>query len=81
MQSPITTHLQATKRVIHYVRCTLTHGVHLSCGLLTLSAFTDANWVGDPFDRKSTTGFIVFLGSNPISLVIYEANHGFQVLH
>jgi len=67
MQSPTTTHLQAAKRVIHYVRCTLTHGVHLSCGPLTLFAFIDANWVGDPFDRKSTTGFIVFLGSNPIS--------------
>lgn len=40
MQSPITTHLEAAKRVLHYVRGTLTHGVHLSHGPLTLSAFT-----------------------------------------
>ena len=67
MQSPTTTHSQATKRVIRYVRVTLTHGVHLSHGPLTLFAFTDADWVEDPFDKKSTTSFLVFLGSNPIS--------------
>ncbi|CAN6585341.1 unnamed protein product [Malus baccata var. baccata] len=27
----------------------------------------DADWAGDPNDRRSTSGFIVFLGSNPIS--------------
>uniref|UniRef100_A0A6N2L008 Myb/SANT-like domain-containing protein n=1 Tax=Salix viminalis TaxID=40686 RepID=A0A6N2L008_SALVM len=27
----------------------------------------DVDWVGDPNDRRSTTGLVVFLGSNPIS--------------
>jgi hypothetical protein len=32
-----------------------------------LQAFTDADWTGCPDDRKSTTGFAIFLGSNLLS--------------
>ena len=67
MQFPTTAHLEAAKRVLRYVKGTLSHGIYFSRGPLTLTAFTDADWAGDPFDRKSTTGFMVFLGSNPIS--------------
>ena len=67
MQFPTTTYLEVAKRVLKYVRGTLSHGIYFSLGPLTLTAFTDVDWVGDPFDRKSTTGFMVFLGPNPIS--------------
>nr|XP_028952439.1 uncharacterized protein LOC114822278 [Malus domestica] len=30
-------------------------------------AFSDADWAGDPNDRRSTTGLMVFLGNKPIS--------------
>lgn len=43
------------------------HGLLYKPGLLHLSAFTDADWAGDPTDRRSTSGFCVFLGSNPIT--------------
>ena len=66
MQHPTTTHLEAAKRVLHYVRGTLHFGIHLSPGPLTLSAFSNVDWAGDPSDRKSTTGLLVFLGSNPV---------------
>ena len=36
-------------------------------GPLELTAYTDADWAGDPFDRRSTSGSCVFLGPNPIS--------------
>jgi histone deacetylase 1/2 len=32
-----------------------------------VSAFSDADWVGCPDDRRSTRGFVVFLGPNLIS--------------
>ncbi|KAM1050774.1 hypothetical protein ACFX1Q_032452 [Malus domestica] len=34
---------------------------------MSLKAYTDADWAGDPNDRRSTTGFVIFLVSNPIS--------------
>ena len=67
MQHPTTSHLEVAKRVLHYVRGTLHFGIHFAPGPLTFSAFSDADWVGDPTGRKSTTGQLVFLGSSPIS--------------
>ena len=34
---------------------------------LSLSAFSDSKWAGDPFDRRSITGYMVYLGYNPIT--------------
>ena len=67
MHTPTTTHLEAAKRVLRYIRGSFIHGFHFSPSLLTLSTFTDANWARDSSDRKSTIGFFVFMGSNPIS--------------
>ena len=67
MHTPTTTHLEATKRVLRYIRGTFINGIHFPPSLLTLSTFTDADWAREPSDRNSTTGFFVFLGSNPIS--------------
>jgi hypothetical protein len=45
----------------------------LSCGLLRLSsastlvAYTDADWKGCSDMRRSTSGYVVFLGSNLVS--------------
>uniref|UniRef100_A0A2N9HA75 Reverse transcriptase Ty1/copia-type domain-containing protein n=1 Tax=Fagus sylvatica TaxID=28930 RepID=A0A2N9HA75_FAGSY len=47
--------------------CTLDRGILFQPGPFTLTAFTDADWVGDPCDRRSTSGIIVFLGNNPIT--------------
>ena len=66
MNPPTTSHLEAAKRVLHYVRGTLHFGIHLAPGPLTFSAFSDADWARDPTDRKSTTGMLVFFGSSPI---------------
>ena len=49
------------------MRGTLHFGIHIDPGPITLSTFLDADLVGDPSDRKSTTGILVFLGSSPIS--------------
>ena len=73
MQHPTTSHFNAAKQVLRYVRGTLHFGIHIDPGPITLSAFSDADWAGDPSDRKSTTGILVFLGlprSNPQSLVL-----------
>jgi len=48
---------------------TIPYGLCLHCcSQLKLQAFVDAGWGSDLDDRKSTTGFVVFLGTNLISL-------------
>jgi histone deacetylase 1/2 len=56
------------KRILRYVCHTSTYGLHLrsaSSGLL--SAFSDADWAGNPDDRRSTGGHAIFFGPNLIA--------------
>uniref|UniRef100_A0A2N9FUI2 Integrase catalytic domain-containing protein n=1 Tax=Fagus sylvatica TaxID=28930 RepID=A0A2N9FUI2_FAGSY len=48
-------------------RGTFNHGIEFTPGPLSLSAYTDADWAGDPDDRRSTSGFLVYLGHNAIT--------------
>jgi hypothetical protein len=57
----------AAKRILRYLKGTLHLGISFKLGPLTLSAFTDADWAGDPDDRRSTSGLLVYLGPNPIT--------------
>ncbi len=67
MASPTSVHLMAAKRILRYLKGTLHLGISFRPGPLTLSAFTDADWAGDPDDRRSTSGLLVYLGPNPIT--------------
>ncbi|XP_068331609.1 uncharacterized mitochondrial protein AtMg00810-like [Pyrus communis] len=67
MHSPLESHFVAVKRILQYLRGSMSLGLCFKPGLLDIKAYTDADWAGDPNDRRSTTGFVVFLGCNPIS--------------
>ena len=67
MSHPTTTHLEAAKHVLCYIRGILNFGISFTPGPLTLTAFSDSDWAGDPTDRHSTTGLVVFLEPNSIS--------------
>ncbi|CAN6706510.1 unnamed protein product [Malus baccata var. baccata] len=67
MHSPMTSHVVAVKRILRYLSGTLDYGIHFKPGQLHLQAYSDADWAGDPNDRRSTSGHIVYLGSSPIS--------------
>ncbi|KAL6278174.1 hypothetical protein ACE6H2_021775 [Prunus campanulata] len=67
LQNPMVTHFTAVKRILRYLKGTMHFGISYSRGTLNLTAFSDADWAGDPNDRRSTTGLVVFLGSNPVS--------------
>ena len=43
MQHPTTSHFDAAKRVLHYVRGTLHFRIHIDPGPITLLAFSDAD--------------------------------------
>jgi len=67
MHNPMHSHVVAVKRILWYLKGTLDVGLHFQAGLLNLQAYSDADWAGDPNDRRSVSGSIVFLGSSPIS--------------
>lgn len=67
MHRPLEKHFTAVKRILRYVKGTLSYGLQFTKSSLTLSAFTDADWAGNALDRRSTGGYSVFLGTNLIS--------------
>jgi hypothetical protein len=68
MQAPTTTHMQALKCVLRYLKNIISHGLHLvKTNNLNLTAFCDADWGGDTTDRKSIGAYIVYLGPGAIS--------------
>jgi hypothetical protein len=46
---------------------TIDCGIHYTQSTTALDAFCDANWAENPNDKKSTSGYIMFLGQNLIS--------------
>ncbi|XP_019190774.1 PREDICTED: uncharacterized protein LOC109185247 [Ipomoea nil] len=68
MHSLTVDHWALVKRVLCYIKGTLDFGLRLAPSSSTsIHAFSDSDWAGCPVDRKSTSGFAVYLGTNLIS--------------
>ncbi|GJS54735.1 ribonuclease H-like domain-containing protein [Tanacetum coccineum] len=68
MHDPREPHLSALKRILRYVRGTLSYGLQLySSTTSSLVAYSDADWAGCPTTHRSTSGYCVFLGNNLLS--------------
>ncbi|GKV03490.1 hypothetical protein SLEP1_g15780 [Rubroshorea leprosula] len=68
MHNPTDLHWQAVKRVLRYLNGTKFHGLLLRPQTsLSLHGFSDADWAGDKNTSISTTGYVMYLGSNPVS--------------
>jgi hypothetical protein len=66
--SPTTVHWAAVLRILRYLRGSQFQSLLFpSSSSLELRAYSDADWAGDPTDRKSATGFCIFLGDSLIS--------------
>ena len=55
------------KHILRYIFGTLSRGLLIRTGDLELRGFSDSNWANDKNDKKSTSGFLVFMGPNLIS--------------
>ena len=68
LSTPRSTQYAAVLRILRYLKGTLFHGIFYSTqSPLILRAFYDADWVGDPTDRRSTTSYCFLLSSSLIS--------------
>ncbi|KAH9681187.1 hypothetical protein KPL71_026873 [Citrus sinensis] len=63
IENPKTTHFKAAKRILRYVKGTTNFGLLYSFSNdYKLVGYSDSDWGGDVDDRKSTTGFVFFIG-------------------
>ncbi|KAI5351986.1 hypothetical protein L3X38_004877 [Prunus dulcis] len=69
MSAPLTTHFVAAKRILRYIKGTIDLGLTFTpqTAAAHLSAYSDADWVGCPDSRRSTTRYVITLGTNLIS--------------
>lgn len=67
MNSPSETHWKAVKRILRYLIGTMEHGLYFSKEQFKLECYCGADWVSSMEDRRSTIGYVVYLGPNPIA--------------
>lgn len=65
---PTNSHMAAARHILRYLKGTadrkITYGTTKN---LDIFVFADANWGGDPDDRKSTSGYVCYVGGGPVS--------------
>lgn len=73
MANPAQVHWTTMKRVLRFLSGTPNHGIILccmtGCGIM---AYCDTDWGGDTIDRKSETGFLVYVGGSLVSWITWE---------
>ncbi|XP_062088899.1 uncharacterized mitochondrial protein AtMg00810-like [Humulus lupulus] len=68
IKAPTVNHWTAYKRVLRYIRGTIHLGLHFKpTAVMSLEEYSDVDWASNLDDRKSTSGFCLFLGGNLIS--------------
>ncbi|RVW86789.1 Retrovirus-related Pol polyprotein from transposon RE1 [Vitis vinifera] len=68
MQQPTSAHWLSIKRILRYLKGTMQDGLLLSpSNNLTIEGFSDADWGAQPDDRRSSSGYLVYLGGNLVS--------------
>ena len=68
MEEPHACPLQGAKRILRYIKGTLTEGIfYANTKVVKLVGHTDSDWAGDVETRKSTSGYTFHLGTGAIS--------------
>ena len=68
MAAPRSPHYAVVLKILRYLKGTIFNGLHFSShSSLTLHAYSDADWAGDPTHHRSTTGYCFLLGDSLIS--------------
>ena len=65
MSSPTVDHWASVEQILCYLKGALGRGIlYNNHGHDRLECFTDADWAGSKEDRRSTSGYCVFVGGN-----------------
>ncbi|RVW49036.1 Retrovirus-related Pol polyprotein from transposon RE1 [Vitis vinifera] len=68
MHNPSEDHMDAVIRILRYLKFSPGKGLLFSKnGHLRINASTDADWTGNISDRRSTSGYFMFVGGNLVT--------------
>ena len=68
MHQPQEDHMEATMRIVRYLKGTPGSGIMFQKhGHLNIEVYTDVDWVGNPNDRRSTSGYFTIVGGNLVT--------------
>jgi hypothetical protein len=64
MEKPRSSHLKAGKRILHFVKGSLSYGLfYSSLQNLKITGYNDNDWAVNLEDRKSITSFVFYMGN------------------
>ncbi|XP_040956175.1 uncharacterized mitochondrial protein AtMg00810-like [Gossypium hirsutum] len=67
MHSPTDKHWVAVKRVLRYLQGTIEFGLYYTpADQVDITVFSDSDWGSSLEDRRSTSGFCIYIGGNLI---------------
>ncbi len=68
MQTPRKSHLDVVRRLMRYIKHILQCGIFYEAkSQLQVQGYTDADWVDNVLDRRSTNGFMLCFGSGVVN--------------
>lgn len=67
LDNPGSLHLEAFKRILRYLNRTKGMGLKLGGKNLSFTAYSDSDYAGCPYTRKSVTGFCMMIGDGCVS--------------
>ncbi|XP_052114058.1 uncharacterized mitochondrial protein AtMg00810-like [Arachis duranensis] len=68
MHNPTVNHWRVLKRILRYIEGSMDQGLlFTACTDFRLFAFSNTDWGANADDRKSVTGYCVYLGTNLIA--------------
>ena len=67
IQSPNQDYWTAVRRVLKYLRGTINYGLCFSRFPSVLEGFSDANWISNSNEMKSTSGYVFIIGGSAVS--------------
>lgn len=80
MHNPRKPHQTLLKRILRYVRGTSSLGLCLRASAeLSITAYSDADWVGCPDTRRSTSGFLCLPGRRTSVMVLQTTTDGVSI--
>ena len=74
-------HWIAWERVFRYLKRTINYDIHYTCFPAVVEGFSDANWIFDFDETKSTSDYVFTLADDAVSWKFSKTNYYFTLYH